>query len=89
VVFRTDDSDEERWEPFVERWDVLMSTPMESTGLETGLDRLVDKACMKIIDDEVMSGRASNEVVLYVCSLSRFPFCHYYTDFFVFHPAPP
>ncbi|OBT77020.1 hypothetical protein VF21_02882 [Pseudogymnoascus sp. 05NY08] len=64
LLFRTDFSDDARWERFVVEWDVLLDKRLDEAGLETGLQRIAEKVFTKMVDDDCMSGMGAGNVAL-------------------------
>ena len=63
-VFRTDYSDDARWERFVDRFYALLDEAEDRLGPETGFHRIRDREVLQIVDDEVMENKGPRAVAL-------------------------
>jgi hypothetical protein len=63
-VFRTDFSDDARWDRFVDRFYELLDEVEDRQGPETGFQRIKDKELIQIVDDEAMEDKGPRAVAL-------------------------
>lgn len=62
ILFRTDYSNEARWQRFVEEYDPLLQRGMDNASPESGIDRIRDKLFIKIVDDDVLDSSSPADV---------------------------
>jgi hypothetical protein len=63
-VFRTDFSDDERWDRFVDRFYELLDEAEDQQGPETGFQRIKDKELIQIVNDEAMKDKNVRAIAL-------------------------
>jgi hypothetical protein len=72
-LFRVDYEDEDRWERFVNEYEVILYQEILAAAESTGLHRIKDKFEMVIVEDEITDGVGAIGVARSVVAKFDFP----------------
>ncbi|KAI4728697.1 hypothetical protein E4T49_03543 [Aureobasidium sp. EXF-10728] len=62
LVFRTHFDDDNLWDQFRDLWDAILQQGMDAAPAAAGLERIREKLCMKMVDDDALSGKSPKDV---------------------------
>ncbi|KAJ5295310.1 LysM domain protein, partial [Penicillium antarcticum] len=62
LMFRTDYSNEDLWNEFLEKFNTILDASIEDAPAESGLSRIADCVFMKIVDDDLFANESPERV---------------------------